>query len=155
MIANRLTGRLLVLGYGNPGRQDDGLGPAAAEAIARLQLPAVRVEVNYQLNIEDAADAAEHDCVLFVDASSAGPEPFDFREVQPAVKTAFTSHIVKPEGILAICRQCFGRVPRAYLLAIRGYAFELREELTGRARANLDEAIAFLRTSLLGKEAAP
>jgi hydrogenase maturation protease len=28
--------RVLVIGYGNPGRQDDGLGPAAAAEIEKL-----------------------------------------------------------------------------------------------------------------------
>ncbi len=88
---------VLVLGYGNPGRQDDGLGPAAAEAIAQLHVPGVRVEQNYLLNIEDAADAAEHDCVLFVDAAESGPEPYAVRKVVPADGMTFTSHIVKPE----------------------------------------------------------
>lgn len=140
--------RVLVLGYGNPGRQDDGLGPAAAEAIERLHLPGVDVEVNYLLNIEDAADAVEHDRVLFVDAAVSGPEPFAVREVEAADEMAFTSHFVKPEVILAICQKCYGRVPQGSLIAIRGYEFELREELSGRARTNLEQAVAFLRRQL-------
>src|SRR5437660_7041604 len=119
--------RILVLGYGNPGWQDDGLGPAAAEALQRLGIPGMAVENNYQLNIEDAADAAEHACVLFLDAAVSGPEPFQVREVWPAGEVAFTSHIVKPEVILAICRKHFGRAPRAWLVGIRGYEFELQE----------------------------
>jgi hydrogenase maturation protease len=140
--------RVLVLGYGNPGRQDDGLGPAAAEAVQRLGVPRVTVEIDYMLNIEDAAEAAQHDCVLFLDAAETGPEPFDVREIRPAEEVAFTSHIVKPEVITAICKKHFGRVPRAWLIAIRGYEFELQEGLTDAARANLDSAIAYLRSLL-------
>jgi len=144
----RRGARVLVLGYGNPGRQDDGLGPAAAEVIARLEFPGVTVEVNYLLNIEDAADAAEQDCVLFVDAAETGPEPFAVREVYPAEELAFTSHLVKPEVILAICRRHFGRTPRAWLIAIRGYGFELQEGLTDAARENLARAVDYLRSWL-------
>jgi Ni,Fe-hydrogenase maturation factor len=36
--------RVLVLGYGNPGRQDDALGPAAALAIAQMGFQNVKVE---------------------------------------------------------------------------------------------------------------
>ena len=142
--------RILVLGYGNPGRQDDGLGPAAAEAVEQLGLPGVTVEVNYLLNIEDAADAAEHDAVLFLDAAATGSEPFAIRTVHPAEEAAFTSHIVKPEVIMAICRKHFDRTPPAWLMAIRGYEFELQEGLTDPARANLDQAIAHLRSWLAG-----
>jgi hydrogenase maturation protease len=136
--------RVLVLGYGNPGRQDDGLGPAAALAVQNFGVPGLTVEINYLLNIEDSADAAEHDCVLFLDAAETGPEPFDVREVAPAEEIAFTSHIVKPEVIVAICRKHFGRMPRAWLMAIRGYEFELEEGLTDAAKANLERAITHL-----------
>lgn len=150
---NAKTKRILVLGYGNPGRQDDGLGPAAAEAIERMRLPGVDVEQNYLLNIEDAADAVEHDHVLFVDAAEAGPEPFAVREVVPADEMAFTSHIVKPEVILAICQKCYGRVPQAALIAIRGYEFDLCEELSDRARTNLEQAVAYLHRRLTEEQA--
>src|SRR5450432_1649313 len=53
--------RILVIGYGNPGREDDGLGPAAAAEIERLGRPGVSVRGNYQLVLEDAADVAEAD----------------------------------------------------------------------------------------------
>ncbi|MBV8574206.1 MAG: hypothetical protein JOZ58_04080, partial [Acetobacteraceae bacterium] len=36
--------RVLVLGYGNPGRQDDGLGPAAVAEIDRRAFPGVLVQ---------------------------------------------------------------------------------------------------------------
>src|SRR5271166_3917477 len=88
--------RMLVFGYGNPGRQDDGLGPAAAEAIERMGWPGVTVCDNYQLAIEDAVDVAQHDLVWFVDAARTGPEPFALRRLWPAHDIAFTSHLVKP-----------------------------------------------------------
>ncbi len=148
MIPPRCNLRVLVLGYGNPGRQDDGLGPAAAAVLEELGLPRVTVASDYLLNIEDAADAAEHDWVLFLDAAEAGPEPFSVREVAPADELAFTSHIVKPEVILGICRKHLGRTPRAWLVGIRGYEFELEEGLTEGARGNLDATVAYLRAWL-------
>ncbi|VGO14536.1 hypothetical protein PDESU_03099 [Pontiella desulfatans] len=59
----------LVIGYGNPGRLDDGLGPAFAERIQGLGLSGVTVESNYQLNIEDAELVSRYDTVVFADAS--------------------------------------------------------------------------------------
>lgn len=142
--------RVLVLGYGNPGRQDDGLGPIAVETIESLKLPGVTTAVNYQLNIEDAADAAEYDAVLFVDAAEQGPEPYTVMDVAPAAETAFTSHVVRPEVILAISRDLYGKSPPARLVAIRGYEFELREELTLTAQANLGKALDQIK-SLIGE----
>ena len=51
---------ILLIGFGNPGRLDDGLGPALADAIEKLALPGVTVESNYQLTVEDAAEIAKH-----------------------------------------------------------------------------------------------
>lgn len=136
--------RVLVLGYGNPGRQDDGLGPAVAAGIGSLGWPNLTALDNYQLNIEDAVDAAAHDVVWFVDAAKTGPAPYAVHDVSPSPTIDFTSHIVRPEAILAIARQCYGAAPRAFLLAIRGYGFEFVEELTPGAAGNLAAALAML-----------
>jgi hydrogenase maturation protease len=135
---------VLVLGYGNPGRQDDGLGPALAAAIDELGLPNLTAFDNYQLNIEDAIDVAAHDVVWFVDAAKNGPSPYAVRDVSPASAVEFTSHIVRPEAILAIARQCYGGEPQAFLLAIRGYEFEFIEALTPGATDNLRAALSML-----------
>jgi len=146
--------RVLVLGYGNPGRQDDGLGPAMAAAVERLGLPNITAYDNYQLNIEDAADVAEHDIIWFVDASKTGPSPYHLREVSPAITIEFTSHMVRPEVILAIAAQCYGKSPKAVLLGIRGYEFEFVEALTQAANSNLQIALIML-TDRLRALAAP
>ena len=135
--------KILILGYGNPGRQDDGLGPAVAEGIEALDLPKVTVEANYQLNIEDAALLAEHDVVLFVDASKTASEPWSIRRILPASTIAFTSHSVSPESVLAICEDHFNARPKVWVLEIRGYAFERVEGLTREAQINYKEALVF------------
>ena len=146
--------RILVLGYGNPGRQDDGLGPAAVAGIAGLGWPNLTAFDNYQLNIEDAIDVAAHDVVWFVDAARSGPPPFAVHDLEPASGIEFTSHIVRPETILAIARQYFGRSPRAFLLAIRGYEFAFVEALTQTATDNLREAVAMLKEWIVSTRSA-
>jgi hydrogenase maturation protease len=149
--------RVLILGYGNPGRQDDGLGPAAVSEIESMGLPNLTAFDNYQLNIEDAIDVATHDIVWFIDAAKTGPSPYSVRTVSPSSAIEFTSHIVRPEAILAIARECYGGSPQAFLLAIRGYEFEFIEALTPGAKDNLDAALAMLtdRIRTLQAQAAP
>ncbi len=137
--------RVLVMGYGNPGRQDDGLGPAAAAAIEALAWPAVTTSDNYQLVIEDVATIAEHDIVWFVDAARDGPVPYEVRPLSPLFDVGFTSHLVKPETLLAMTEQYYGRSPDAYLLGIRGYEFSFCEGLTPMAQANLCRAVTLLQ----------
>ena len=140
--------RVLVLGYGNPGRQDDGLGPAAAERIDALRWPHVTAYDNYQLNIEDAVEVAEHDVIWFVDASRTGAAPFTVEAIAPAATLEFTSHLVRPEAILAMARQYYGGAPHAFLLGVRGYAFEFVEALTPAASDNLRLAVEMLEKRL-------
>lgn len=144
-------GRTLVIGYGNPGRGDDGLGPALADAVERLGLPGVTVETDYQLAAEHAVDINAHDAVLFVDAAVAGPEPWSLAPLAPVDDLPWSTHGLEPRALLALARHvnATNDNPRAYLLAIRGYAFEeLHEELTEGARRNLADAIAFVTSTL-------
>lgn len=143
--------RILLIGYGNPGRMDDGLGPALAEAVAGSGPIGITVEIDYQLEIEHAAMIAEHDAVVFADADRLGGEPFSFRrlEAETEPRPSFTSHSLSPGSVLALARQTFGARPRAFLLAIRGYEFDgFGEGLTAPARANLEAAVEFLLAAL-------
>ena len=79
-----------------------------------------------------------------MDATKAGPAPYEVHDLSPAPSIEFTSHIVRPESILAIARQLYGGAPQAFLLAIRGYEFEFIEALTPGAMENLHEALAML-----------
>ena len=141
---------VLLIGYGNPGRRDDGLGPALAEAVEKLGLPGVTVDSDYQLIVEDAAAAAEHEVVVFADASVDGAEPFSFERLMPGGgELGFSSHSVEPEGVLALARDLFGATPKAYVLGIRGYEFnEFGEYLSEKAKHNLDCALRFVQALL-------
>jgi hydrogenase maturation protease len=147
--------RVLVLGYGNPGRQDDGLGPALASSVDELGWAGITAFDNYQLNIEDAIEVAAHDVVWFVDASKQGPAPYEVHTLAPALTVEFTSHLVRPEAILAIASQCYGGTPQAFLLAIRGYEFAFLESLTPQAAANLRAALDMLTGRLRAMCAVP
>ncbi len=141
--------RLLFYGYGNPGRGDDGLGPALAAALEQLDLPGTTVDSNYQLTVEDAAELAEHEVVVFADADASGREPFWFGRVEPNAHLGISSHGVSPGALLALTEALFGRRVEAYVLGIRGYEFgELCESLSSRAQANLEQAIRFAKCAL-------
>jgi len=139
----------LLLGYGNPGRADDGLGPALAQAVERLGLPGVSVDTDYQLTVEDSVEIGRHATVIFADADAVGPEPFSFGPLEPRPSLGFSSHGVEPEELLALANSLFPGERRAYLLGIRGYDFSaFTLELTERGRANLAAATEFLVTAL-------
>jgi hydrogenase maturation protease len=143
------TRRRLVIGYGNPGRRDDGLGPALAEAVAARAGPGVETDADYQLTVEDAAALSGCDEVIFADASTDGPEPFSFAALEPAAGADFTTHHISPGAVLALAGELFDARPKAWLMGIRGYEFnEFGEGLSAGARRNLAAAADFLSARL-------
>ena len=144
------TPGVLILGYGNPGRLDDGLGPALAEAIQARSLPGVTVEADYQLTVEDAAELARHRVVIFADADAAGPAPFSLTRLEPSSQPlSFSTHSVEPGDVLALAVELFGAEPEAWVLGIRGYEFDaFGERLSERAKANLDAAVQYLEAAM-------
>lgn len=137
--------KILLIGYGNPGRLDDGLGPAVAEAMEKLDLDGVTVDADYQLVLEDAAAIAEHDVVIFADADTEAAGPFYFKALEPNTSLGFSSHSVQPAAALGLAHELFGAKTKGYVLGIRGYAFnEYEESMSQQARSNLAAALTFI-----------
>lgn len=145
--------QILVYGYGNPGREDDGLG---IELVRRLEewakeieFPEIAFDSNYQLNIEDAETIAERDMVIFADASTEEIDDFIFTEVGAENNVTFTTHAASPGYIVKLCTDLFGKYPEVYLLHIKGYQWDFNEGLSEKAKDNLEKALAFIEDYLL------
>ncbi|KAA3644614.1 MAG: Ni/Fe hydrogenase [Chloroflexi bacterium] len=146
----------LIYGYGNPGRQDDGLGIALTQRleawVSENQLMGVEFDNNYQLNIEDADAIAQKDIVIFADASDEDIEDFCFSRVDASAKVSFTTHAASPGYIVQLCKELFQKEPLALLLHIKGYEWAFQEGLSERARENLEGALAQMKTLLTDLE---
>lgn len=150
---------LLVLGWGNPSRGDDALGPLLCERL-EAWLPASpvagRVEVvqDFQLQVEHALDLAGRRLVLFIDAAVDVAAPFRFAPPPAAVGAPVASHALLPEQVLGVYAQIHGRPPPpAWVLAVAGGEFTLGEGLSSLAAANLEAAWTFLQELCLQAEA--
>lgn len=134
--------KLLIFGYGNPGRGDDALGTLLIERLAQLELEGVTCLVDMQLLIEHASDLTGFDQILFVDADISCGEPFEFSAVHAEKDSSYTSHTLTPAALLFVYLQIYQHAaPPAFLLRIRGYHFELGDTLSARAGVNLEAAI--------------
>jgi hydrogenase maturation protease len=139
--------KFLVFGIGNPGRRDDGLGPKLIEQIGGAEFPNmlnVAGEFRYQLNVEDALTMRDFDVVVFADASRSGEEPVTISEIDPAAEITITTHAMSPASVVALCLELYGRAPRSYLLSIRGYDWDVGEDLSPTAEQNLEKAMDVL-----------
>jgi len=135
---------LLVIGIGNPSRGDDALGPLLIECLERLNLVGVELLTDFQLQVEYALDLQGRQEVVFVDASLDAPAPFTFTPVVAAADASYSSHELSPGALLHAYQKLFGEPPAAFVLAIRGEAFELGEDLSEAASANLEAALGFI-----------
>jgi len=145
--------KILVIGYGNPARADDGLGPAIADSLEYKNLPGVTVDANYQLAVEDSAQVAEHDVVIFADASVNCAEPFTFEPLQAKEGGSFSSHSVEPYEIVKLAQELFHSKAKCFTLAVRGYEFEkFGSPLSEKAKTNLKEAVDFLEKMIKTKK---
>ena len=144
--------KILIYGYGNPGRQDDGLGNAFIEKLQEWTkeegLKGFEFDSNYQLNIEDAAEIAEKDLVIFVDASTEDIEDFILTPVDESAKVAFTTHAASPGYIVKLCSDLFAKYPATYLLHIKGYEWEFKEGLSEKAIINMEMALQDIKQKL-------
>ena len=133
--------RLLLFGYGNPGRGDDGLGPELSECIAAMNYADVSCHNDMQLQVEHVTDLHDHDQVLFIDADMSCTAPFTFSEIVAEQDGSYTSHAMNPAALLHAYRQIYKQdAPPAFLLRIRGYEFELGDAISTQAHINLEAA---------------
>ena len=139
-----MAGGTLLIGYGNPGRGDDGLGPAFARRIAARQLPGITIDIDYQLTVDHALMISETETVVFADAALDAEAAYYFRPMDESVGEALGSHTVTPQAALALARLLFGAAPRGFMLGLRGEKFgEMAEGLSAVATDSLDAAEAF------------
>ncbi|MCB1378172.1 MAG: hydrogenase maturation protease [Alphaproteobacteria bacterium] len=136
------SARVLLIGYGNPGRGDDGLGPKFAQKLSCKPLCGLTCIVDYQLTVDHALAVSEVECVVFADASVLTDVPFTFESVGTSDPESLMSHSLTPAGLMALTRSLFGKLPEAFVMAIAGYDFdEVKEGISDQATKNLDLAI--------------
>lgn len=138
--------RVLLFGYGNPGRGDDGLGPALVEHFSQTGQPGLTCLSDMQLQVEHVTDLADMQLVLFADADMSCSETIVLEEIFPAQDASYTSHAMTPQALLHACHKLYGKpAPPSFLLHMRGYQFELGDTMTAQALRNLQEAIRLVQ----------
>ena len=145
--------KILLSGYGNPGRQDDGLGNEFIERIGtwieKQGLEGIELDSNYQLNIEDADAISDKDIVIFIDASTEEIDDLLFTKVDPSdSKVEFSMHAVSTAFVLDLCQKLYNKYPDTYLLHIKGYEWDFKEGLSKKANVNLEKALDFVKDKL-------
>jgi hydrogenase maturation protease len=151
--------RVLVIGYGNALRTDDGVGWHAARLLAGdPRLAAVVVVAEHQLTPELAFDLSLASLVILLDASTETPAgTVTVRSVAGpgaagGAPPGASSHHVDPEILLALARQLYGRAPEAIVVSVGVTEMGLGESLTPVVEAALP-AVADIVAQLVANHA--
>jgi hydrogenase maturation protease len=124
--------RVLIVGFGNPLRCDDGVGWHVAQRLSgELSRTDVQVVARQQLAPEIADFASRAERVLFVDAARSGkPGSLLCRKVTPADPPETYSHELSPAAVLKMAEELYGRCPPAFLLTTAGENFETGDAMS-------------------------
>ncbi len=143
--------KTLLIGWGNPDRQDDGVAWHVLRAVAdRLNLPApdsyeepfecghAQVEFLFllQLTPELGEDIAGYERVVFIDAAvgAGGGEIVTEGMEAQATELPVLSHHLSPEALMVMTRSLYAAQTEALLLTVCGTEFQFSRELSERVR---------------------
>lgn len=147
--------QVLVIGYGNPLRGDDGVGWHAAQQCAAALPPSlVNVMACHQLTPELAEPVSQAGLVIFLDADVQGPPgQLSCRSIaaQPSEAGVFSHHLT-PQALLACAQALYGGSPAAMVLSISGAFFGYSECLSPVVSAALPELMQYVRALVAAVE---
>ena len=123
------TPHILVIGYGNTLRSDDGAGIALAKKLVAHWLAAgvpAQLHTSTQLLPEMAADigSTEVEAVIFVDAAAqSSSRGIQYARVEAGPTSPSMGHNLDPLTLLVYTGLLYGHYPKAWLVTIPGFDF--------------------------------
>ncbi|NER28456.1 MAG: hydrogenase maturation protease [Symploca sp. SIO1C4] len=149
---------ILVIGYGNDLRSDDGVGQRVANAVATWGMPQVRSLAVVQLTPELAESLNSCKFVVFVDAYGASEKicAVQVHPLKPLDTGNFLlGHTSEPRSLLALTQALYNYYPRAWLVTIPAVNFELGETISAIAQQGLATALTQISILIEGFTLSP
>jgi hydrogenase maturation protease len=139
--------RVVVAGYGNPLRGDDGVGWRVAEAIGRRWDDQVGVLTGPQPLPEWSLALAAADMAFFVDAGVNAGARLRLRQVY-AVGGGRSGHLLTIEDVLGLTKALYGRAPESYALELPLHDVGFGEHLSPATARAATRAVRLLNRRL-------
>lgn len=149
--------KILLVGYGNPLKADDGLGCHVARQIGHHLRGDERLEIVpcHQLEPEVAQKIAESEFVIFVDATTEG-EPGTISETTVTPDPAFNGKFgtsMTPATLLAAAQALHQNCPPAVLFNMTGWCFDFGEQMSTVVGERLQGLIRMIEKTIREHEA--
>ncbi len=135
---------VLVVGYGNALRGDDGLGShIAARLVEDPRFAGATVVAAHQLTPELAIDVSAASLVILVDASSGDRAgAIVTSRVDPAsAGGSASSHHLDPAGLVTLARDLYGAAPAVFVVSVGAASFDLGDRLSPAVERALPDAV--------------
>ncbi len=152
---------ILILGFGNPDRQDDGVAwhvlrelmvsygmskPETLDIDDFLTDRSVHFQFQLQLLPEIAYDLNKYGRAVFIDAhTGAVPLNVNLTEVTPEFQNSPLTHHLTANSLLAITQKIHNSHPNSILVSIRGYEFAFSQELSSQTQELVGIAVATIQ----------
>jgi hydrogenase maturation protease len=151
--------KLLILGYGNPDREDDGVAWHILRALTiKLDLvPPVsyedefpesdQIDFDFQLQLtpEMSEDIASYPYVCFIDAHTGNiPEPVRLIHVESEFQNSPFTHHLTPQSLMSMCETIYNKRPQAALLSVLGHRFLFTRELSPDTAELVPQAVELI-----------
>ncbi|HAG81536.1 MAG TPA: hydrogenase maturation protease [Cyanobacteria bacterium UBA12227] len=143
---------VIVIGYGNTLRSDDGVGQRVASEVQGWELPSVRSLPVHQLTPELAETLQGAKGVIFVDAYPISEEKniVQITPIEPIDANNFSlGHSSDPRVLLGLTQAIYSYSPPAWLITIPALNFEFGENLSPITQQGLAIALNEIRDLLL------
>ena len=136
--------KILVIGYGNRLRGDDGAGILAAELIASRH-PDIDCMTVHGLSPELAETISGYTDVFFLDAAVDLPAPAVTSIAIPQAPAGGGSHASSPQEVLALCDALYATHPaRAILVRIPMQSSDFSEQCTPFTQQGIAESVGLV-----------
>jgi len=147
---------LYLVGFGNPQRRDDGIGPYIVRQLKSILKSYNKIGFLIVHHPEPSivAELQRAGRILFVDATmKALTKGWQMNRIEPELDMLpYTTHHFTPMVILGIMRMLYGQSPPAWVLTVEGCDFGFGRSLTStakeRARAAISTIVGFVRENL-------
>ncbi len=140
-----MTDEIVIVGFGNSLRTDDGLGWHAAQRLAAdPRFAGITVLQRHQLVPELSFEISGAALVVFIDATtSLPPGQVGVEQVQPLGRTSDTwSHHVSPSTLVSLSHQLYGRAAEVSVVSCGVQSVEFGDRLSPAVEAAMPNVIA-------------
>lgn len=147
---------ILIIGYGNTLRGDDGAGQRVAESLSEWEMPEARSLPVHQLTPDLAEPISRAKLAIFVDAypdtESAGLQVRKLEVEKGDAVIASTTHSCEPRSLLQLAEYLYGNAPPAYWILVPAINFDFGEELSAVTQKGIAEALIKIEKLILNQE---